>query len=103
MDRKTHNKLIRDKIPEIIERAGDKPITHLAGDEEYWEKLKQKLQEEVDEFIKKSTPEELADILEVIEAIEEYKKFNRKEILKLKDKKAKQRGKFKKKIILDES
>ena len=98
-----YNKLVRDKIPEIIKSRGEVPITHIAGDEEYWQMLKEKLLEESNEFNKKSNEEELADIFEVIDAIIEYKKFNKKEILKLQKQKADKRGKFKEKIILEES
>ena len=67
-----YNKLVRDKIPQIIMADNKKPITHIAGDEEYWRKLKEKLYEEVDEFTKNDKPEEIADIMEVIEAIINY-------------------------------
>ena len=98
-----YNKLIRDKIPEIIKENGNMPIIHIADDKEYWEKLKEKLKEEVEEFIEDSSKEELADILEVIYAINEFKRFDINEIEKIREKKAEKRGKFKKKIILDES
>lgn len=98
-----YNKLVRDNIPEIIRKKGEKAVIHIAGDEEYWQKLKEKLDEEVKEFTKDETIEEIADILEVIDAICEYKKFDAKEAQAVKDKKAKERGKFKKKIILEES
>ena len=97
-----YNKLIRDKIPEIIKQNGSIPITHIADDQEHWRKLKEKLKEEVDEFLKTSTEEELADILEVIYAICDFKKINRQKLELLRKKKAKKRGSFKKKIILDE-
>lgn len=97
-----YNKLVRDKIPEIIKRDGNKSITHIADDQEYWEKLKEKLKEEVDEFLKNSTEEELADILEVIYAICDFKKIDRQKLELLRKKKAKKRGEFRKKIILDE-
>ena len=98
-----YDKLVRDKIPEYIISKGGKPITHVAESAEYWEKLKEKLIEEAGEFIKDESIEELADILEVIEAISAYKKFGRDEIEKVKNKKSEERGKFNDRIILDES
>jgi len=97
------NKLVRDKIPEIIKKKGAVPITHIASDEEYWKKLKEKLQEEIDEFMKDSNEEELADILEVVYALCDYKKIDKKQLEMLRKKKAEERGGFKDKIILDET
>ncbi len=98
-----YNKLVRDAIPEIIKKKGGTPVTHIAGEVEYWQKLKGKFVEEFEEFKQAENIEELADILEVIDAIIEYKKFDRKEIKKVQEKKAAERGKFKKRIILEES
>ena len=98
-----YNKLVRDKIPEIIRGKGETPITHIANDEEYWNKLKEKLTEEVNEFFKESNPEELADILEVIYAICDYLKISKEDLEKIREEKAEKRGAFEKKIILDES
>ncbi len=99
-------KLVRDKIPEIIEKAGKKPVTHIADDSEYWDKLKLKLQEEVDEVLEADSPEEvkeeLADIIEVINAICDFKSIDITEVESLREKKAKERGGFKDKIILDD-
>ena len=99
-----YNKLVRDKIPEILkDKIKKMPITHIAkNDEEYWLKLKEKLSEEVGEFIKDENENELADILEVIYAICDFKNINMKELEKIRIKKARERGGFKKRIILDE-
>lgn len=98
-----YNKLVRDKIPEIIKQKGKTPITHIAGDEEYWQKLKEKLNEEIDEFLEKDSEEELADILEIIYAVCDFKKIDKKKLEMLRKKKAEKRGSFKQKIILDET
>jgi len=98
-----YNKLVRDKIPEYIKAKGGNPIFHIAGEKEYWEKLKQKLFEEFEEFKKDESVEEFADLLEVIDAIYDYKKFDRSEITQIRNKKSMERGKFKKGIVLDES
>jgi predicted house-cleaning noncanonical NTP pyrophosphatase (MazG superfamily) len=96
-----YNKLVRDKIPDILKSKGKEPLTHIAGDEEYYEKLLEKLSEEVGEFLKENTLEELADILEVIYAIKDYK-FNDKNLEKMRKEKQYKRGGFKERIILDE-
>jgi predicted house-cleaning noncanonical NTP pyrophosphatase (MazG superfamily) len=98
-----YNKLVRDKIPEIIKERGGNSKTHIADDEEYKQKLKEKLREEVDEFLENDNIYEFVDILEVLDAICDYRNFEKTELLDLKDKKAEERGRFKKKIILDES
>ncbi|MDO8573106.1 MAG: nucleoside triphosphate pyrophosphohydrolase [bacterium] len=98
-----YNKLVRDNIPEHIRKKGGVPMIHIADEKEYWQKLKEKLGEEVKEFNEAETIEELIDILEVIDAIRDYKQFNVSEIDTVKNNKAQERGKFEKRIILDES
>ncbi len=97
------NKLVRDKIPGYIKSKGGTPVTHIATDEEYWQKLKEKLQEEINEFMETENAEEFADLLEVFDAIVDYKGFNIDEVKKIREEKAEERGKFKDKIILEES
>ncbi len=98
-----YNKLVRDLIPEIIAKKGGTAKTHVADGAEFWTKLKEKLGEEVAEFLESESAEEIADILEVIEAILTYKKFDKKDVETIQEKKRSERGGFKKRIILDES
>lgn len=96
-----YNKLVRDKIVEIIQTKGEKAAFHVANEAEYKEKLKEKLQEEVAEYLKDENEEELADILEVIDALIEANNFREEAIRKIKEEKANKKGKFKEKIILE--
>ena len=96
-----YNKLVRDKIPKIIENDEKTPHIHTATNEEYLEKLKEKLIEESMEFIKDETQEEIADILEVIKAICKYKWFDENEIEKIRLEKKKNRWWFNDRIILE--
>lgn len=98
-----YNKLVRDKIPEHIIKKGGTPVVRVADEIEYWQKLKEKLSEEVVEFSKDESPEEIADIMEVLDAIMEYKKIDLTSVQQIKEKKAEERGKFKNRIILLES
>ncbi len=66
---KKYDKLVRDKIPEIIFSQGKRAKVYIANEIEYSVRLKNKLQEEVDEFIESPCVEELADIQEVILSI----------------------------------
>ena len=99
-----YDKLVRDKIPQIIKDKGSIPIIHVADDSEYWEKLKAKLQEEVNEVLEDlNINEELADVLEVMYAILAFKGTNFEELERIMLKKREERGGFKNKIILEET
>ena len=100
-----YNKLIRDKIPEIMKGEWVNFSSHIADNVEYWLKLKEKLQEEVVEILEDDSVliEELADPLEVIYAICDFKWISREDLEKLRKEKQEKRWGFKDKIILDET
>lgn len=100
-----YNKLVRDKIPEIIKNRGGKPNCRILNDAEYKKSLLDKLYEEYQEVIKSEKSEELieecADVLEVIFAIAKNEKISQDKLLKIMMEKRKKRGGFENKIFLE--
>jgi len=96
-----YNKLVRDNIPEILKGKNIKSIVHIADDEEYEAALRNKVQEEVNEFLEDVCLEEAADVLEVIQALCNFKKIDFNNLEETKKKKAQERGVFIKRIILE--
>ncbi|MEW1694175.1 nucleoside triphosphate pyrophosphohydrolase [Streptomyces sp. NPDC093249] len=103
MDRHSaHGKLVRDRIPQIIRDAGEDPVTYEAGTEEYQSRLRDKLGEEVAEFLaadEESAPEELADVLEVVRALAGELGVGPDQLEKLREAKAEERGGFADRIV----
>lgn len=100
---KKYNKLVRDKIPEIIKSEGREVKTKILNNEEYKRELNKKLQEEVREYLEDNNVEELADIVEVIYGILNSMDVSIKDFEKIRKEKAKKRGAFNKKIFLEEA
>lgn len=98
---KIHNKLVRDKIPEIIHNAGKTCVTHTMSDDEYIASLDMKLQEEVAEYLQDKNLEELADVVEVLRAICIARGYTLEELEKMRAKKVDERGGFEKRIYLE--
>jgi predicted house-cleaning noncanonical NTP pyrophosphatase (MazG superfamily) len=98
-----YDKLVRDRIPEIIEARGGRAVFRIAGEEEYRERLERKLEEETAEFLKEKNAEELADILEVVYALGETLGVAKGELETLREKKAGERGGFRERIVLEEA
>lgn len=94
------NKLVRDYIPEIIEKNGQTACVTVLGDEEYKKALEEKLKEEVNEYISDNSVEELADILEVLDAILQFRNISWEDVMDTKKKKKEQRGGFDKRLFL---
>lgn len=100
---KEYQKLVRDKIPEIIRSSGKFCETRVLSDEEFAEALKAKLVEEANEFAQSGNPEELADLYEVVKYILVINNWNFEQIANIADKKAQERGAFEQKIFLEKS
>ena len=96
----TFHKLVRDKIPQIIEMSGKKPVTRILDEGEYIAALEQKLDEEVQEFHSDKNIEELADILEVVYALTEAKGYTLTQLHETCAQKREARGGFKERIFL---
>ncbi len=98
----TYNKLVRDRIPEIIQSSGKKCSTEILSDEEYLKLVDAKLDEELAEYHKDQNIEELADLLEVIHAAALARGFTLEELERARAEKAAKRGGFEKRIMLKE-
>lgn len=99
---KVYNKLVRDKIPEIIEADGKSCKTKILSDEEYLKMIDAKLDEELAEYHKDQNIEELADLMEVIYAATEARGYSVEQLEAVRLDKVEKRGAFKEKILLRE-
>lgn len=75
MSKIVYDKLIRDKVPEAIERTGKAFATHIISEDEYQLYLRHKLHEETTEYLESDDISELADLVEVIHALVKAKGF----------------------------
>ncbi|QKG93878.1 nucleoside triphosphate pyrophosphohydrolase [Halorubrum salinarum] len=96
-----YDKLVRDEIPEIIEADGGRAQTHVAGEDEYADRLAAKLAEETAEYRESRDPRELADVLEVVHALRELNGLTPEELAELRAEKAERRGRFDERIVLE--
>lgn len=99
-----YNKLVRDKIPEIIQLNGETPITRILDDTEYKLELEKKLKEECNEVLCASGTErleELADVYEILIALAKLENSDIKNVEKIALEKSVKRGAFNKKIFLE--
>ena len=97
-----YNKLVRDRIPEIIESSGKSCTTEILSAEDYLRMLDAKLDEELAEYHKDQNIEELADLLEVIQAAAIARGYTIEELERVRAEKAAKRGGFEKRILLRE-
>ncbi len=103
--KKEYKKLVRDRIPEIIQKKGGVPETRVLAPVEYLAELKKKFQEELTEYLSAETSEarleEMADIFEVITALNEAEGRDIDTVIAVQQKKRDERGAFKEKIFLE--
>lgn len=100
--RKKYNKLVRDRIPEIIESSGKICTTEILSDEAYLRMIDAKLDEELAEYHKDQSLEELADLMEVIRAAAIARGYTLEDLERVRAEKAAKRGGFAKRILLKE-
>lgn len=99
---KIYNKLVRDKIPEIIEASGKTAHCEILSNEQYIEMLDTKLIEELEEYQADKSLEELADLMEVVYAVAKARGHSADELECVRKEKAEKRGGFEKRILLKE-
>lgn len=97
-----YNKLVRDRIPDIIEASGKTCSTEILSDNEYLKMIDAKLDEELAEYHQDQNIEELADLIEVIYATAKARGYSLEELERVRAEKAAKRGGFDKKILLKE-
>lgn len=95
-----YDKLIRDKIPEIIAKSGKKCIVEVMDDTTYIDYLDSKLNEELAEYQADKSIEELADLLEVIYAVVSARGYSVEKLEQVRKEKSEKRGGFAKKLLL---
>lgn len=99
---KVYNKLVRNRIPEIIESSGKACMTEILTDAAYLKMLDNKLDEELAEYHENQNIEELADLLEVARACAVARGYSVEELEQARADKAAKRGGFEQKILLKE-
>lgn len=100
---KSYSKLVRDRIPEIIAAGGKTCICEELSDGVYLDFLDKKLNEELAEYQESKSLEELADLLEVMQAVVKARGWTWEKLEQVRKDKAAQRGGFEKKILLKEA
>lgn len=100
-----YQKLVRNKIPEIILDQHEKPIFRILSEQEYQKELLHKLEEEVKEVVEATTSTEVlmecGDVLQVLEDILKHYHYTLDDLIDQKRKKEAQRGSFDDRFFLE--
>jgi predicted house-cleaning noncanonical NTP pyrophosphatase (MazG superfamily) len=97
-----YNKLVRDRVPELIEESGRKQVSRTLNEDEYEQALMDKIVEEIEEYRVSKNEEEIADIYEVLDCLVKLKDYEPMHIDYLRLIKREARGSFHKRILLEE-
>ena len=97
-----HNKLVRDRIPEIIAASGKNCTVEVLSDDAYIQALDAKLNEELTEYQQSKTLEELADLLEVMDAVVKARGYTWDDLTRIRKEKRAARGAFEQRLFLKE-
>jgi len=96
-----HDKLVRDRIPEVVRENGETPVTHRVDGEAYRDRLAEKLREEAEEYAESRGVDELVDVLDVVDAILAARDVDDEELDELRETKATERGGFTEGVVLE--
>jgi len=97
-----YNKLVRDKIPQVIAATGETCVTEVLSRDAYMEALDAKLGEELAEYQESKSLEELADLLEVMDAVVKARGYRWEDLVRIREEKRARRGGFEERIFLKE-
>jgi len=98
----SYNKLVRDKIPQLIEESGRKQTSRILNEDEYFHALIDKVVEEIEEFRSSGNKEEIADVYEALDCLIKFKGYELMNIDYIRLIKREARGSFLERILLEE-
>lgn len=98
--KRSYNKLVRDRIPQLIKESGRKCTSRILSEEEYYDALLDKIVEEIEEYRVSGNEEELADVYEALDCLVQLKEYEPLHIDYLKLIRREARGSFKDRILL---
>ncbi|MFB6071480.1 MAG: hypothetical protein ABEJ88_00770 [Halobacterium sp.] len=98
---RTYDRLVRDRVPDVIRGNGETPVTHAVAGDEYRDRLAAKLVEEAREYEADRDPGELGDVLDVVDAICEARSVDRERLDDQRAEKTAERGGFADGVVLE--
>jgi predicted house-cleaning noncanonical NTP pyrophosphatase (MazG superfamily) len=98
--KRSYNKLVRDKIPQLIKESGRSCTSRILNEKEYFDALLDKIVEEIEEYRISGNEEELSDVYEVLDCLVELKEYEPLHLDYLQLIRREQRGSFKDRVLL---